>query len=1024
MKKLNLLQKHGFLKTISLFLTLLLCQTFFVAFQVYGQQVSGKVVSNDGEPLLGVSVAVKGTTQGTITDETGSYTLNVSSADAVLVFSFVGFTTEEVEVGSQRTINVTMTESITALDEIVVIGYGTVRKRDLTGAVVSVKGDDLNVGVQTSIDQMIKGQTAGVQVNTGSAEPGGGVYIRIRGANSITASNDPLYVIDGLPISNEGTAPSQFLSGQTQRNPLNALSPSDIESIEILKDASATAIYGARGANGVILITTKKGSGKFKVDYTTYFGTQSVAKKLDLLNAEEYMGFINQILVEQGEPERWTAADIAAAGEGTDWQDEIFRKAPIMNHSLAFSGGSGRTSYYASFNYLDQDGVIISSGMKTYTARLNLSHSTEKFNFGVNLNTSLVKDDYVKNARGVNAESGVVLSALQMDPSTPVYDDEGNYYLHPFMDVDNPVGLANTWMDFGRTNRTFGNVFGEYEIIKGLRAKVNIGADGQFSRKDEYVTKRDTRMGRLFNGWALVREQDRTNYLVEATLNYDKMISDIHHINAVAGWTYQQFDGVGISASATDYPTDAYQTNNLAAGNSLEYEINSSKWRHQLLSYLGRVNYTLLDRYLLTASFRVDGSSRFGADHKFGYFPSVAAAWRVSDEAFMSNIDVLSDLKVRASYGVTGNQEIGNYQSLLLLSVAGEAVFNDLVYVGIAPSGLANPDLRWETTAQFDAGIDIGFLNNRITGTFDVFSKNTYDLLLSLPIPRTSGFTASLQNIGDTKNTGFDFTITSRNLIGDFTWATTLIGSKVKNEVTNTGPLEQILTGGLRFAQNMTVIQEGYPMNSYWGFQVEGIFQTQAEVDASGQPTAAPGDLKIKDVSGDGIINDEDKTILGDPFPDFAFGLDNTFSYKGVSLSLFFEGTVGNEMLNAEIIQAEMPIETIRNRMDYVLDRWTPSNTGSENPSFSSQSLAYVINERIIEDASYLRLRTLRLSYAIPVKKIRSLSLFATGQNLFTLTNYRGYDPDVNTFGNSEIRADYSTYPLSRIYTIGLNVGF
>ena len=442
------------------------------------------------------------------------------------------------------------------------------------------------------------------------------------------------------------------------------------------------------------------------------------------------------------------------------------------------------------------------------------------------------------------------------------------------------------------------------------------------------------------------------------------------------------------------------------------------------MSYLGRVNYTLNGKYLLTASFRADGSSRFGADHKYGFFPSAALAWRISDESFMSGIDAVSDLKLRASYGVTGNQEIGNYQSLLLLSVAGEAVYNDLVYVGIAPSGLANPDLRWETTSQFDVGLDIGFLENRITGTFDVFQKKTYDLLMYLPIPRTSGFTSSLQNVGDIKNTGFDFSITSRNLVGNFTWQTTLIGSKVVNEVTSTGPLDRILTGGLAFAEQMTLIETGYPMNSYYGYKVDGIFQTQAEVDASGQSTAKPGDLKIKDVDGDGAITAEDRTIIGDPYPDFSLGLDNTFSFKGVTLSVFFEGNLGQDMMNFQITGSETPIETIRNRMDYVLDHWTPSNTGSENPSFVSQDRTYQINERIIDDATYLRLRSLRLSYAIPVKKIRALSVFATGQNLLTFTNYRGYDPDVNAFGNSEVRADYGAYPLARIFTVGLNVGF
>jgi len=610
-----------------------------------------------------------------------------------------------------------------------------------------------------------------------------------------------------------------------------------------------------------------------------------------------------------------------------------------------------------------------------------------------------------------------------MDPTLPVYTTDGSYSLHPNIDIDNPVAIAKTWLEDMETNRTFGSFFAEYSIFDNLTAKINLGSDRQFARRDEYVTKNDSRRGQNANGQAYVRQQERTNYLVEFTLNYDKTFKEIHHVNALLGSTYQEFDVRTFSASASDFPTDAYLTNCLSAGNSTYYEIGSSKEKHQLLSYLGRVNYSLLDKYLLTASFRVDGSSRFGEDHKFGYFPSVALAWKMTEEPWLKDLDFISNLKLRTSYGITGNQEIGNYESLMLLSVAGQAVFNDNVYVGISPSQLGNPDLRWETTAQFDAGFDLGVFDDRIAFSFDYFHKKTFDLLLYIPIPRTSGFTTSLQNVGDTKNTGFEFSVTSRNLIGRLGWTTTLIGATAKNEVVNLGTAEQILTGSLRFCTEMTIIDEGLPMNSYYGYVVEGIFQSTEEIAASAQTTAKPGDLRYKDISGDGMISSADRTVLGDPYPDFTFGVDNTFTYKGFELNLFFEGSVGNEMLNVEAVNAETPIESIRNRMSYVLDRWTPTNTDSENPSFNSTSVTYAINSRVVEDASYVRLKNLRLSYTVPVKGIRSLSVFATAQNLFTFTNYRGYDPDVNAFGNSNVKVDYSTYPLSRIYTVGLNLG-
>ncbi|QGY42562.1 SusC/RagA family TonB-linked outer membrane protein [Maribellus comscasis] len=995
------------------------------ALQILQQQktIAGTVTDESGKPLPGVTVVIKGTAQGTVTNTNGEYTLPGISDNATLVFSFVGMVTQEIEVGKQNTIDVTMVVDAIGIDEVVAIGYGSVKKSDITGSISSIKAEDNYSGVQVSVDQMLKGKTAGVSVSTVSSEPGGGVTIRIRGANSITAGNEPLYVIDGFPISNDNGPSSLYGGWQTPRNPLNALNPGDIETIEILKDASATAIYGSRGANGVILITTKNGSGELKIDYSTYFGIQNVAKKLDVLNASEYMQFMNDIYSDRGETLPYTEAEISAAGEGTDWQDEIFRTATVMNHQLAFSGSSNKTKYYASFNYLDQDGVTISSGIKQYTARLNLNHSTDKLNFGININTSLVKDDFVKNGNGDNAASGTIITALEMDPSMAVFDDKGNYNIHPNMDIDNPVAIANTWLDEAETNRTFGNVFFEYNIMDGLKAKINAGSDRQSARRDQYITKNDSRMGQLANGRAYVNEQDLSNYLMELTLSYNTVIQEKHTINAVLGSTYQEFIGRRINARASDFPTDANLTNNLSAGSSSTYEIGSYKYKHQLLSYLGRINYSFSDKYLATASFRIDGSSRFGADNKYGYFPSGALAWRVSNEDFMKAQELISNLKLRASYGLTGNQEIGNYESLLLLSTSGQAVFNDNLYVGIAPTQLGNADLKWETTAQWDFGFDFGILNNRISGTFDYFRKNTFDLLLNLPIPRTSGFTTSLQNVGDTKNTGFDFSITSRNLTGDFKWSTTFIGSVAKNEVTNLGDLEEIQQGYIRFYSGVTIIREGLPLNSYYGYQVEGIFQSEEEIAESAQPNANPGDLRYKDVSEDGSISAADRTILGDPFPDFSFGFDNTFSYKGLELNIFFEGMVGNELLNMERVNAETPIETPRNRMAYVLDRWTENNKDSKNPSFTETSQTYGINSRTVEDASFLRLKSLRLSYSIPTRHIRSLSVFATAQNLFTITNYSGFDPDANAFGQSNIKLDYGTYPLSRIYTIGLNIG-
>jgi len=573
------------------------------------------------------------------------------------------------------------------------------------------------------------------------------------------------------------------------------------------------------------------------------------------------------------------------------------------------------------------------------------------------------------------------------------------------------------------TNHTFGNFYLEYSIIDNLKAKINLGSDRQSARRDEYVTKNDTRKGQTVNGVAYVNQQNRSNYLAEFTMTYDKNIKETHHVNALLGATYQEFNNNNVYASSSDFPTDAFLTNNLSAGNSTMYNIGTGKNKNQLLSYLARVNYSLHNKYLATVSFRVDGSSRFGADHKYGYFPSAALAWRISEEKFMKNIDFLSDLKLRGSYGVTGNQEIGNYKSLVLLSTSGEAIFNDNPYISIAPTKLGNSNLRWETTAQYDFGFDFGLFANRISGTFDYFYKNTYDLLLNVPISLTTGFDSSVQNVGDTKNYGFDFSITSRNLTGNLAWSTTFIGSSVKNKATNLGPVDRILSGNVRFLKEFAIIQEGQLLNSYFGYQVEGIFQNEEEIAASAQPSASPGDLRIKDTNGDGSINPEDRTVIGNPVPDFTFGVNNTLSYKRFDLNFFFEGILGNEILNVQRANSDNPLEDTRNRMSYVLDRWMPDNTDSENPSFISTSTAYSVNSRLIEDASFLRLKTLKLSYTVPSKRIRSLLIFATIQNLFTITNYSGYDPDVNALGNRDIKADLSAYPLSRVYTVGLKLG-
>jgi len=977
--------------------------------RVQQQTIQGTIVDSQNMPLPGVTVVIKNTNRGTTSDFDGNFSIDAGTGD-VLVFSFLGFQTKEIPVKGETDIDITMQEEVGELDQVVVIGYGTAKKSDITGSISSISSEDFNDGAQTSVNELIQGRAAGVQITQADAQPGGNFAIRIRGANSITGGNDPLYVIDGLPGA-----------------PLNALNPGDIESIEILKDASATAIYGSRGANGVVMITTKKGKpGKLQVTYDGYFGVQNAFNTLDVLDAQQYTSFLNGLQQDQGLEPLFTQDDIDAAGLGTDWQNEILRTAYVQNHQFSISGGSENTSYYVSLDHFRQEGVIINSAIKRSTARVNLNHSTDNFNFGLNLSTSLVNDESVpRSVYGINADAGVIATSLQLSPLLPVYNTDGTYAESPNQDLDNPVAQAKTIYNSNETDRTFGNVFAEYFFKEHLSAKLNLGSDRRISRFDNYVSK-ITKRGQRNNGSASVNSTENSSSLAELTLHYENTFNEKHKLEVLAGYTYQEFIDKGFNALSQNFPTDAFLSNNLSAGDQTTFDLGSFKTRNQLLSYLGRVNYTYDSKYLLTASFRADGSSRFGADEKYGYFPSLALSWRLSNEKFISDLDIFSDLKIRGSYGLTGNQSIGNYNSLVLLGTTGNATFNGSEFVGIAPIQLANPDLKWESTEQLDIGLDFGFLNNRITGSMDYYKKKTSDLLLFLPIPSTSGFTGSLQNVGDTENSGFEFSVESRNLTGDFKWTTNLNFSTLQNKVTNLGDLPFILQGGIRFISDFTILKEGESINAYYGYNTAGVFQSQAEVDGSAQPNAALGDLKFVDENGDGEINPDDRVVLGDPFPNFNIGLSNTFSYKGFNLSLFFDGSFGNELLNFSRIDSENPISPLRNRQDYVLNRWTPDNPTNENPSFINNNLARAVNDRTVEDASFVRLKNLTFGYDFPnlaIKGINNFSLYTTVQNVFLITDYSGYNPEVSSLGGSNLKVDYNAYPISRTFTLGVRVG-
>lgn len=1018
--------------TRCIILVAILLVNITTAFEVESQQpVTGTVIDEQGIPLPGVTLQIKGTNTGTTTDMDGEFSLQADQGD-ILIVSFLGFETQEILLTDQRNLEITLTEDVAELNQVVVVGYGTVSKKDLTGSVSSLGTEDFNPGANVSVDQLIVGRSAGVQVTQTSSEPGGSLSIRVRGASSITGGNEPLYVIDGVPIDNRATLSGGGAAGvganPNPRNPLNALNPRDIESIEILKDASATAIYGSRGANGVVMVTTKKGKkGQLSVNYDFYTGFQT-PNELEVLNTAEYINVINGIAMDSGNEPVFSQSEINEIGEGVNWQDQIYRDAVTNNHNLSASGGDDNTTFYASLNYFDQEGVVKNTGIKKYIARVNLERDLgEKFKVGINFNTSFIKDNNSIDGVRINEEAGPIYAALLFDPTEPIYNEDGTYSVSENLTINNPLSLINGISSFNETNRTFGNIYIDYNITEELEARLNFGSDRQNVRRDIYNSGL-TFNGAARNGIADIVALERSNILLEYTMNYSKDFDEDNRLDVLGGVTYQNFLNRSFGGNVSGFPSDVTGTDNLGLGDTDNDALGSNKNENTLLSYLTRANYSFKDKYLLTASLRADGSSRFGENYKYGYFPSFAFAWRLSDENFIP--EVFEDLKLRTSWGQTGNQEIGNYASQSTFTASPAVVLGESLITGTSPSRIANPDLRWETTEQFNVGLDASFFDGRINTTVDYFIKNTTDMLMHVPLPPSSGFNSILSNVGSMQNKGIEFLLETYNISNEnFSWSTTLNLSALENEVTDLGQESQIITGGLQGIGNTSIIKEGYPVSSYYGYDVTGIFQTEAEVAASAQPESRPGYPIYRDVNGDGSITPDDLTVIGSPFPDFTFGINNRFNYGNFQFEFFIQGQQGVDLMNINLIESMAPANERRNRLrEPALNRWTPENPNTKWPSGVEPS-AYggsKINSLALQDASYVRLKNVQLSYELPVDNINflnSLRLYLTGQNLVTITDYIGTDPEANAFGRSNVRVDYNAYPLSRTFLLGVNVG-
>jgi TonB-linked SusC/RagA family outer membrane protein len=1016
------------MKTPLLFLYLLVGIPLAAAAQ--DRQVTGTVTSAaDNQPLPGANVLIRGTSTGTTTDREGKFSLSVPAA-ATLVFSYVGFRNQEVEVGNRSEVAVSLALADESLDEVVVIGYGTQKKSDLTGSVASVTAAEVKALPVASVEQSLQGRATGVQVVQGNAAPGGATSVRIRGGNSILGGNEPLYVIDGFPVYN---SISSDVAAAQPSNVLASINPNDIESVEILKDASATAIYGSRGANGVVIITTKRGkAGKGTIDFEAYYGGQQLRKKLDLLGAAEYAALANERAVNTGTPPPFP--DLGKYPHDTDWQDEIFSPAPIQNYTLSFSGGNENNRYSVSGNYFNQEGIIQHSGFARGSVRLNLDNQVnERLRVSTSLTASRAVNERAKTS--IFFSNGIVYSALVAPPLAPVRNENGTFYKIgsiPTADPawNNPVALMQGNTNTLTINRMLGNVNAEYTLLDGLTFGVRLGADYFDNTTDAYTDRTIIEGGT--GGRAETAKAGTTNFLNENILTYKKVLNTIHDLNLTAGFSWQQETGTSLRSRSENFVLDVFGNNNLGAG-QVTLPNESNKARSSLLSWIGRANYILKDKYLFTVTARADGSSRFGTGNKWGFFPSAALAWKLSEESFIRDLGVFSSLKLRTSYGVTGNQEIGNYQSLARLSVVTAVMGqNQGNVIGFAATNMANPDLKWETTSQFDVGLDAGFFNNRLNLTAEYYFKKTEDLLALVPLAMSSGFSSILLNLGQINNQGFELGASANLLTGRVKWDVNGNFSVNRNEV-----IQVAVDGGEFLAPSITspidapvnIIREGQPLSAFYGYQEDGIWEAD-QTTGSIQPTAKAGDQRYRDLNGDGQINPNDRTILGSPYPDFIYGLNHTVSFKNFDFNLFFQGVQGVTVFNANKFSIADAFARAGNQLAEVQDRWTPENQNVNAKYPRASRTSPLLSERFFEDGSYLRLRNVTLGYRLPaaglgIGWLRTARVYVSAQNLLTLTGYSGYDPEVSSTGGSDLRKgiDVGAYPSAKTYLVGVQIG-
>jgi TonB-linked SusC/RagA family outer membrane protein len=1019
------------------------------------ERITGTILDGKTqEPVIGATISLVNERGGTASDAKGNFSLAIKAFPVTLSVHFLGYSPQTIKVdkASAEPLTVWLRESASALQEVVVIGYGTQKRQELTGSVASVSSIALSQQA-LSFDQLLGGAVAGLNVTQSSGAPGSTSTVRIRGSNSIAGGNEPLYVVDGYILYNDNSVTRTGVGGSTSGvggggastgtvdgglNPLTSINPADIESVDVLKDVSATAIYGSRGANGVIIITTKKGRrGRNAVSYHGTFGTQRISKKLDLLNAAEWADLFSEISEDGRSPyEHDYAGRLLPTGQSEDWQGAVYQTAHSQNHQVSISGGGDDYRYLLSGSFNDETGIVRNTGLNRYLGRINLDKDVYKnLNVGTNLSIGRTVLQGLTNQGGSNTYN----YAIRVSPLVPIHNegsDDGFNYANPFETTDyrigdrtpNPVSdLLNSIVET-RNLSVIGNAYAQYAIIPQLTAKVNVGVNLNHTTQNFFAPATSAR-GLLVNGYAGVGSKDYNTSLVEFTLNYKNLFADIHSVDILGGYTTEHSDIEYSTAGASGFNNESLTYHSLQSGESRDTPTSGGAVSN-LNSFLGRLNYSLLERYNLTASFRADGSSRFAAGHRWGYFPSVGLSWNVSNEPFFADSQtesqVFSQLKLRASAGLVGNQEIGDYLYSRLYTPRNYS-FGNQVVVGYTATNYGNDDLRWESTAQYNAGVDVGLLNDRLSFVVDAYYKLTSDLLVNLPVERSSGLRTKMTNIGNISNKGLEFSVNAlivdRN---DLQW------TALANITTNRNRIEKLGTSG--FVSGSTLVDVGLPLGTFYGYVFDGIVQPGEEASTpvptwiTGDKAVHAGDARFADKGGaPGVIDSNDRVVLGDAQPDFTYGFATRLTYRNIDFSASFQGSHGNKLYNAFRNTLETPSHSYNGSV-VLANRWRPTNTNTDVPRAIPVPYS-TIDSRYIEDASFLRLKDITLGYTLRLSKSQlaaSLRLFVSAQNLFVLTPYTGYDPEGSRNGvtDLEIGVDDGIYPRAKTFLTGLSLSF